>query len=177
MTLPWGNKMKFSMIHHVDQATINRMHEVYTPVFVLTTGRTGSRLLVELLNCSPGLVAFHEPRPTLQYFSDFAFHHQNEGELLRHMVAAARMESVLEVMIRDEKYVESNQCMTFFAPALNDLFPNARFIHLVRHPGDFRCGFNGTDFAGQQFKPLLFILGNLLKKCRIVKFMDPHIEF
>ena len=131
------NSQKFRMIHHVDQATIDRMYGEYSPVFVLTTGRTGSRLLVEMVNLSVGLSAFHEPRPTLQYFSNFAYHHQNEGKLLRHMVAASRMESILDVMIRDRIYVESNQCLTFFAPALIDLFPNARFIHLVRHPGDF----------------------------------------
>ena len=65
------------MIHHVDQAAIDRMYGEYAPVFVLTTGRTGSRLLVEMVNLSAGLSAFHEPRPTLQYFSNFAFHHQN----------------------------------------------------------------------------------------------------
>ena len=47
------------------------------------------------------------------------------------------MEFILDVMIRNRVYVESNQCLTFFAPVLTALFPNARFIHLVRHPGDF----------------------------------------
>lgn len=130
-------RKRFRMIHHVDQAGITHMYRNYAPVFVLTTGRSGSRLLVDLLNLCPGLEAFHEPRPTLQYFADFAFHRQDQSELLLRMVDAARMEGVLEVMIRDQVYVESNQCLTFFAPALAGLFQAARFVHLVRHPGDF----------------------------------------
>jgi hypothetical protein len=33
--------------------------------------------------------------------------------------------------------VESNQCLTFFAPAIASLWKKAKFVHLVRHPGDF----------------------------------------
>jgi hypothetical protein len=33
--------------------------------------------------------------------------------------------------------LESNQCLTFFAYALNDLFPNSKFIHLIREPESF----------------------------------------
>lgn len=132
----WRNQ-HFSLIHHVDQATINHMYSGYPVVFVLTTGRTGSRLLVELLNLCKGISAFHEPSPTLQYFSNFAYHHQERHELLTKMLDAARMELVLQTLIRHQIYVEANQCLTFFAPAITGLFRQARFIHLVRHPGDF----------------------------------------
>jgi len=127
----------FRTIHHVDQATIDGMYTNYAPVFVLTTGRSGSRLVTEILNQCEGLAAFHEPEPTLQYFSNHAFHNQDKPELLRHTIHTARMELVLKTMIRDRIYVEANQCMTFFAPALSSLFPKSRFVHLVRHPGQF----------------------------------------
>lgn len=132
----WPNQ-HFSLIHHVDQATINSMYSEYPAVFVLTTGRTGSRLLVELLNLCKGINAFHEPSPTMQYFSNFAYHHQERHELLAKMLDAARMELVLQTLIRHQIYVEANQCLTFFAPAIAGLFRQARFVHLVRHPGDF----------------------------------------
>ena len=33
--------------------------------------------------------------------------------------------------------MESNQCLTFFAPVLAKLFKKSKFVHLIRHPGDF----------------------------------------
>jgi hypothetical protein len=53
------------------------------------------------------------------------------------MIDAARMESILEVFIKDKIYVETNQCLTFFAPVIARLFKKAKFVHMVRHPGDF----------------------------------------
>ncbi len=129
--------MKFKMIHHVDQRTIDEMYHDYSPVFVLSTGRSGSKSIVSLLNLSDNVTAYHEPRPTLEYFSDYAFHHQQEEEILTNMIDAARMESILEVFIKNQIYVESNQCLTFFAPVISRLFKKSKFVHLVRHPGDF----------------------------------------
>jgi hypothetical protein len=53
------------------------------------------------------------------------------------MIDAVRMEMILGVYIKDKIFVESNQCLTFFAPAIRDLFKKSKFIHVVRHPGDF----------------------------------------
>jgi len=129
--------MKFRIIHHVDQATIDRMYADYAAVFILSTGRAGSKFIVRLLGHSDTISAFHEPRPTLQYFSDYAYHHQAGKETLTRMFDAARMESILEVFIKERIYVESNQCLSFFAPIIAGLFRGAKFVHLIRHPGDF----------------------------------------
>ena len=128
---------RFHIVHHVDRETIAGMYENYAPVFLLSTGRAGSKFIAELLNLSPSVSAFHEPRPTLQYFSDFACRHQNRPEVLSRMIDAARMEMILETCIQGKIFVESNQCLTFFAPALAQLFRSSKFVHLVRHPGDF----------------------------------------
>jgi hypothetical protein len=128
---------QFEMIHHVDAKTIAAMYEVYSPVFILSPGRSGSKFIVELLNLSARIDAYHEPRPTLQYFSNFACRHQDQPEVLQKMIDAARMEMVLETYIKDRIFVESNQCLTFLAPALAALFKKAKFVHLLRHPGDF----------------------------------------
>jgi len=128
---------KFKMIHHVDQQTIDEMYRAYAPVFILSTGRTGSKFIARLLEQAANVKAFHEPRPTLQYFSNFAFHHQHERQILTRLIDGARMEMILEVFIQDKVYVESNQCLTFFAPELANLFKESRFVHLIRHPGDF----------------------------------------
>lgn len=125
------------MIHHVDQQTIDQMYRDYSPVFVLSTGRSGSKLIVNLLNLSDNVTAYHEPRPTLEYFSNYAYHQQQEEKILSNMIDAARMELVLEVFIKNQIYVESNQCLAFFAPVIACLFKKSKFVHLVRHPGDF----------------------------------------
>jgi hypothetical protein len=130
-------KFKFKLIHHVDQKTIEDMYNEYSPVFILSTGRSGSKFIAALINCSSNITAYHEPRPTLQYFSNYAFHHQNEEKVLTNMIDAARMELILEVFIKNSIYVESNQCLTFFAPVIAKRFKKSKFVHIVRHPGDF----------------------------------------
>jgi hypothetical protein len=116
------------------------MYNNYSPVFILSTGRSGSMFLASLVNESSNIAAYHEPQPTLQYFSDFAYHNQSEKEVLKKMIDAVRMELVLDAFIRNKIFVESNQCLTFFAPAISDLFRISKFIHIVRHPGDFVRG-------------------------------------
>ena len=128
---------KFKLIHHVDQKTIDEMYNEYSPVFILSTGRSGSKFITHLLNYSSNITAYHEPRPTLLYFSNFAYHNQNEIKILANMINGARMELVMEVFIKDKIYVESNQCLTFFAPVIANLFKKSKLIHLIRHPGDF----------------------------------------
>jgi hypothetical protein len=129
--------LKFRSIHHVDQETIGGMYETYSPVLILSTGRSGSKFIAKLLDLASNVTAYHEPVPTLQYFSNYAFHHQKEEEILVNMIDAARMELILEVFIKNKIFVESNQCLTFFAPLIAKLFKKSKFIHLVRHPGDF----------------------------------------
>ena len=121
----------------MDRATIAEMYREYSPVFILSTGRAGSRFLALLSDCAPNVTAFHEPRPTFQYFSDYAFHHQEEEKILTNMIDAGRMESILDVFIKGNIYVESNQCLTFFAPVISKLYEKSKFVHVVRHPGDF----------------------------------------
>lgn len=130
-------KVPFNIIHHVDRATVEEMYREYSPVFILSTGRAGSKFMATLLDCARNVAAYHEPRPTLQYFSDYAFHHQAEEKILSNMIDAARMEAILDAFIKNKIYVESNQCLTFFAPVTAKRFQESKFVHVVRHPGDF----------------------------------------
>jgi hypothetical protein len=133
--MPAGKK--FTVFHHIDSKSIEEMYNEYSPVFVLSTGRCGSKFICNLLGLSPEVAAHHEPEPILQYFSNYAYHHQNDGEILTGMIHAARMELVLRDYNENKIYVESNQCLTFFAYALSNLYPRSKFVHLIRHPGDF----------------------------------------
>ncbi len=129
--------MKFRIIHHCDQEGIDDMYNHYVPVFILSTGRSGSKYIAALLDNVANICAFHEPRPTLEYFVNYAYHHQVEENVLSRMIDAARMESILEVYIKEQVYVESNQCLTYFAPVISRLYKQSKFVHLIRHPGNF----------------------------------------
>ncbi len=128
---------KFEIFHHIDKSTIDRFFADYSPVFVLSTGRCGTKFLHSLLSQNEQIQSYHEAFPNLQYFPNYAFHHQTQKELLVKMIAAARMELILDAFNNNKIFFESNHCLTFFSPALAELFKRSKFIHLIRHPGDF----------------------------------------
>ena len=128
---------KFNIFHHINQKTIDAMYNDYAPVFILSTGRCGSRFVHQLLSKSERAKSYHEAFPNLMYFSNYAYHNQEKRELLKMMIQASRMEFILAAYNENKIYMESNQCLSFFTPFLNDLFPKCKFIHLLRHPGDF----------------------------------------
>lgn len=129
--------MKFKILDHADHKTIENMYNEYTPVFILSTGRSGSKFIASLLNQSSEIMAYHEASPALEYFSNFAYHNQSQKALLIKMIDAARMELILDAYSKEKIFVESNQCLTFFAPAIRELFKKSKFVHIVRHPADF----------------------------------------
>ncbi|MBN1561075.1 sulfotransferase [candidate division KSB1 bacterium] len=108
------------------------------PCFVLSTGRSGTLLLSKLLSLSPHVAVAHQPRPELIRASKLAFEKVKIApEVFRETFKSAREELLLEVLRHDQIFVETNNRITFFSPIIRDVFPHARFIHLVRHPGDF----------------------------------------
>lgn len=117
-------------------------------VFVLSTGRCGTAYLTEVLSRSPGLSVRHTPKPELEYVSSLVHRTRPTPEALDLATLAARFELFVEAYRAGRTYVETNNRITFFAPALAHLLPNARFIHVVRHPGDFvRSGMRRGYYA------------------------------
>ncbi|MAM27948.1 MAG: hypothetical protein CMC13_02905 [Flavobacteriaceae bacterium] len=127
----------FNHIHHISSKYLAFIYESYQPVFVLNTGRSGSAFINNLLQNIPDIKSYHEASPTLFLQSNYAYHHQDKIEVLQKMFEVARIELILEASIKNRFYVESNQCLVFFARQIKSLFPKAKFIHLTRHPGDF----------------------------------------
>lgn len=106
-------------------------------VFVLSTGRVGTKTLTALLALSPHVVATHEPEPRLVKASFDAYMESNSGaseEKWRAVILAARDDAVCEANRRGKIYVETNNRLTYLAHALAVSFPASRFIHLHRHP-------------------------------------------
>ncbi len=127
----------FKIFHHIDTCTINQMLDQYSPIFVLSAGRSGSKFIHNIFSHCSDIQSYHEAFPTLQYYSNFAFQNQNQPSVLNKMFEASRMELILNTYNDGKIFAESNQCLVFFSNAILSAFKNAKFIHLIRHPGDF----------------------------------------
>ena len=109
-------------------------------IFFLSTGRCGTMYFTTLLNQFSEVKAFHEPLPTLATQAQFAWKMQNQNdfhESLRAIFIAARENQMHKTFEYGFRYAETNNFLTFFAPILQEMFPNAKFAHIVRHPGEF----------------------------------------
>ena len=107
-------------------------------VFVLSTGRCGTELLTKILGFSERLYVEHNPKPELEYASSRIYQDDISGNDLKIAFLAARFDVfLLESWLRNKIYVETNNRITFFAPAIAALMPNSKFIHLVRNPAEF----------------------------------------
>lgn len=107
-------------------------------IFFLSTGRCGTGLITEILSKSSNLRVEHNPKPELEYVSSVV--HRDNTSLESQIIAvlAARFDLFfLDTFLRGKIYVETNNRISFFAPGLAELLPNARFVHLVRNPADF----------------------------------------
>ena len=107
------------------------------PVFVLSTGRVGTMLLTRLFELENGLHIEHEALPEMLYAGKLAYADPGNIEFIKGAFMAGRYEAVRDCHISNLRYVETNNRLTFFAPAVAELFPKAKFIHLLRHPDSF----------------------------------------
>lgn len=129
------------------------LYATHEPVFVLSTGRCGTALLTSIFNRVPSVLCEHSPSPELVAIERDAHRHGlDQFDAYRTAISAARFDLISESHLRGRRYIETNCRITFFAPHLADLFPRARFIHLVRHPGDFvRSAVRRGYYEGRYF--------------------------
>lgn len=122
-----------------------RLHQIDSPIFFLSTGRTGTKWFANLFSGDHGIKAFHAPSPDLAMQNLYAYALQKDpkfkreqiNEALGHIFLAGR-ETYLRYSYKcKRRYLETNNHITFFAYAIAELLPQARFIHVRRHPGDF----------------------------------------
>ena len=121
------------------------------PVFVVSTGRAGSELLVKLMNKSKMGSIYHEPRPRMFYSSKLIFEKKIDIQSKQVAYLNARYDLLKKAYLEENRFVETNNRNSFFIVALSKLFPKSKFIHLVRHPGDFvRSGIRRKYYRGNE---------------------------
>jgi len=127
------------------------MFSEMNPVFVVSTGRAGSKLLVRLMSESKIGSVYHEPRPRMFYGSKLLFETKQDIQSKQIAYLNARYDLLKKAYLEEHRFIETNNRNTFFISALDKLFPKAKFIHLVRHPGDFvRSGIRRKYYTGNE---------------------------
>jgi hypothetical protein len=136
----------------VEQVNADRL-EFASPCFVLSTGRCGTLWLSELLRLSRWVYVNHSDYPELVRHSRLAYEqYEQEPRVFCEIIRATRDELIINAYKRGQIYVETNNYITFFAHAVKQVYPGAKFIHLVRHPGDFvRSGVSRKWYRGHSY--------------------------
>lgn len=129
-----------------------RIFEEADPVFILSTGRCGTKLLGDLFVLAKAGLVFHEPSPKLLLGSRIAYEMGKENlEAKKLAFLTARYDLMKHVFLREKRYFETNNRTTFFADAVYNLFEKSKFVHLVRHPGDFvRSGIRRNYYSNSE---------------------------
>lgn len=130
----------------------------YQPVFFLSTGRAGTLLFTNILNSFKGVRTYHAPTPELIGQSKFAYDKYftvndiNDDEInifLGQLFLAAREDYLYKTYMHGYRYIETNNRITFFAPAIKKIIPGAKFVYVYRHPGEFiRSGIRRNWYSG-----------------------------
>lgn len=104
--------------------------------FVLSTGRCGSHSISKILNQHPQIISLHEPLYqqlsviSINYLSGLMNRDEVKYELIKLYLN-------LPYIYKNTLYVESDQKIAPLAEILLEIFPNSKFIWLIRNPKTF----------------------------------------
>ena len=131
--------------------------------FVLSTGRCGTGMLTRILSKSRELWPLHEPSPRVIYVSSQAYHKRDaDPEILKFAALSARYDLVAAGYVRGRILVDTHPGMSYFSRALSQVFSKSKFIHLVRHPGDYARSVLGRKYYTEKCYTEGFLLDRLL---------------
>lgn len=121
-------------------------------LFVLSTGRVGTKTLAALLSEAEGAFVYHEPAPHLYQLSYLAYRYAttlHAQPILDEAFNVARFVPIQYALSCGKSYVETSPQVTFLAPNILHKLPQAKFIHLTRNPqAVVRSGVRRNWFGG-----------------------------
>ena len=151
---------KFGILEKLQRPDLSKFSRQNPCVFVLSTGRVGSKTLASLLSQSDNLLTFHEPKPKLFSLSCCAYKYRHILNLKDTIVCdifktsflTARDNLLSRAVYLSRGYVETSPQGTFLAPIIHQLIPNSKFIHLIRDPKDvIRSGMRRGWYQGHAY--------------------------
>lgn len=98
--------------------------------FIVSTGRSGTTTLARLLSQAPNCTCLHEPKP--RFVREAPLYHY--GKLDGSHIAMQLRET--RPVVQSELYGESSHKLSLLIPVLHDIFPDARFVWLIRDGRD-----------------------------------------
>ncbi len=119
--------------------------EMPPPVFFLSTGRTGTAWFAKILSYDKKFMIFHNAIPNLSVQNKFFYNILNKNDIDKEtkinigkeIFLTAREEYFLYSYKTQKNFLETNNQFVFFAYVIDKIFPDAKFVHLYRHPGEF----------------------------------------
>lgn len=107
-------------------------------VFILSTGRTGTVYISDILTQLDDVHSVHEPKPSrvLNAWTTAFLMGAVSVPAMASVLGVARQKSLKNIQGK-RIYVESNNFIAGFADALPHVFDNETVIHIVRDPRDF----------------------------------------
>ncbi len=141
---------------------LDRFDSAHPCVFVLSTGRCGTKTLSRLANLCDSLTSYHEPWPKMYRLSKSAYVNMGNASaspILKEAFLALRENRLKLALDVGCGYIETSPHSTFLAPAIADAVPEVRFIHLIRNPVDVvksatkRLWYAGSPFDSTRITP------------------------
>lgn len=119
--------------------TAIKVDREFSPVFILSTGRTATNFLANYLDYHPQTKALHEPKPSriLRLWSNAFFENKVAQERMKRVLETYRSSSFFQkndIETVSGVYVESNPFLVGFAGVINEVFPESKVVHIVRDP-------------------------------------------
>ena len=118
-----------------------------SPLFILSTGRTGTQFFEEYFNqTAPGAYCLHEPAPSRRF--KFLSNLYLAGKVDPAFITRVYRFSRRSIMRRagDRIYIESSNFLFGCIPALKEEFPDLGVIHIIRHPVSYVKSHLGHGF-------------------------------
>lgn len=103
-------------------------------VFILSTGRTGTKYIASYLAGYKNVYSVHEPKPSwrLRMWTMAKLENKINDDYLYKIFVKIRGKRLATV--NEDVYVESNPALSGFAVALAKNMPNVYIVHIVRDP-------------------------------------------
>lgn len=102
-------------------------------IFILSTGRCGSTSITKMFNQVEKYIAFHEDMPQLIELSTELAHNPDRKNKIYKKLSALFDKRMYEGR-KGQIVVHSDHRLWNLVEFLNDYFPNATYIHLMRNP-------------------------------------------